>query len=186
MSAATPTQPLSPLRLKKLHRRFQMTDTDKSGYVDAADYQRLAQLFTKLNGLAPDSPEAQRFSTGYAEAWERLRKGADSDGDNRVGLDEYVAYFSVDAHVRAYLDELRVQLLAMMDRDGDGQISRAEYVANARIAGASEPDATEVFGRLDRDGDGFLSQAELHQAAEEYYLGDDPAAPGNDLLGRLN
>lgn len=177
---------LSPLRLKKLRRRFAVTDIDKSGYIDHNDYARLAQHFSKLNGLQAGSAEAQQFAATYHDAWERLRRGADADGDGRVSPAEYIAYFAQEVNVRLYLDELREQLLKMMDTDGDGRISRDEYVANSRVAGAPEAYATDLFGRLDRNGDGYLSREELHLAMEEYYLGDDPDAPGNGLLGPLD
>jgi hypothetical protein len=37
----------------------------------------------------------------------------------------------------------------------------------------------------DRDGDGYLTSEEVVRAVDELMIGDDPDAPGNELLGPL-
>ena len=49
--------------------------------------------------------------------------------------------------------------------------------------GGLDQDARNAFRYLDRDGDGYLDVAEIVKAVEEFYLSDDPDAPGNWLLG---
>ena len=46
------------------------------------------------------------------------------------------------------------------DANGDGQISRAEFLA------ASEKRASQMFDRLDANGDGVVNQAEREKAHE--------------------
>lgn len=44
-----------------------------------------------------------------------------------------------------------------MDTDGDGKISKKEFVAAQKDAGKAE----SRFAQLDKDGDGFLTQQEM-------------------------
>lgn len=76
--------------------------------------------------------------------------------------------------------------MAQIDRDGDGRVSLAEFVAYyqevlpALVTPKASPGAngeqdiatTELFDRLDQDGDGKLSEAEL-RAAEKILLALD-------------
>ena len=74
-------------------------------------------------------------------------------------------------------------MLELWDRDGDGKLSADEYVKLEWCYGVTEEAAREAFRHLDRDGDGYLTLEEGMKAIEEFYLSDDPDAPGNWLFG---
>jgi hypothetical protein len=77
-------------------------------------------------------------------------------------------------------------LIGALDRDGNGSLSRDEYVRMYDALGVPPSTSTEAFKRLDRDGSGELSYAEFRQAIVEFYLSGDPNAPGNWLLGAMD
>jgi Ca2+-binding EF-hand superfamily protein len=177
---------LSELRRRKLTRMFRLTDHDHSGGVERGDFERLALYSALDGGFEPDGPEHRRLSAGMAAHWERLCRAADRGGDGAISLDEYLRYFGDADNAVAWADDIGDVLMAMMDPKHDGRISRTEYIAGQAPLGPSDGDAANIFGRLDRDGDGYLSRDELVRALHEYFLADDPDAPGNELLGPLS
>ncbi|MGH6657236.1 MAG: hypothetical protein ACRDVE_18790, partial [Actinocrinis sp.] len=51
--------------------------------------------------------------------------------------------------------------------------------------GVCADDAERAFKAVDRNGDGILSVDEVQKAIREFYLSDDPRAPGNLIFGPL-
>jgi Ca2+-binding EF-hand superfamily protein len=45
--------------------------------------------------------------------------------------------------------------------------------------------SAEAFDRLDRDDSGVLTEDNVIEAVKEFYLSNDPNAPGNALYGEL-
>lgn len=48
-----------------------------------------------------------------------------------------------------------------MERDGDGKISKREFLASPRMERLPAEQREAIFGRLDRDGDGFIEPEEI-------------------------
>ena len=176
---------LSELRRQKLIRMFRLTDHDHSGGVERADFERFAWHYALDGGFSLGSPEHNRLADHMTAQWERLCRAVDRSGDEVVTLDEYLAYFGDGANAAAWIGDVGEMLMAMMDPDHDGRVSLAEYIASRPPMGPSDGEAAAIFARLDRDHDGYLTMAELHQALAEYFLADDPEAPGNELLGPI-
>lgn len=74
-------------------------------------------------------------------------------------------------------------IITLLDTDKDNNVSAAEYAAYLTVCGATAAEITDTFGRLDHNGDGYLTADELHQNAAEFFFSNDPAAPGNWLVG---
>lgn len=112
-----------------------------------------------------------------AEAFDQL----DADGDGFIGADE----------VPAQLAERFGQAVARADRDGDGKLSRREWLAISRRLAASQqppadPQATRqtvrrLLNRFDRNGDGRLTEAEAPPRLAENFARAD--ADGDGQLG---
>jgi Ca2+-binding EF-hand superfamily protein len=47
-------------------------------------------------------------------------------------------------------------------------------------------ETTEAFTSLDRGSKGYLTEQDLVVAVQEFYLSDDPDAPGNVLYGPIS
>jgi Ca2+-binding EF-hand superfamily protein len=74
-------------------------------------------------------------------------------------------------------------LMNWQDKDKDGRVSWTEFLGSAVIFGQTPAEAEEAFRHLDRDADGYLNTDEWLRNTEEFFMSDDPKAPGNWLLG---
>jgi len=176
---------LTQFQQRKLEKMFELYDANKDGYIEAADYERVGEGFATGTGCAPGSPDFERLRATYLGFWEHLRQAADADQDGKVTREEFVASYETLLAMRETIEQVSRGILQMTDRDGDGKISRGEYGANMQAYGLDAPAADEAFGHLDRDGDGFIDTDELMQNVEEFFFGEDEAAPGNWLVGPL-
>ncbi|MCW2948972.1 MAG: calcium sensor EFh [Actinoallomurus sp.] len=62
----------------------------------------------------------------------------------------------------------------------------ASEFQRSKIAGVFDPmDADEIFPLLDLNGDGYLSRDEFTRLWTQFWVGDDPEAPGTWVFGRF-
>jgi Ca2+-binding EF-hand superfamily protein len=178
---------LSEFQKRKLTALFHHHDVDKDGYLAKDDYEQFVKNFGEIQNHSPGSPEYETFYTQTMAAWQHVQQVADKDKDNRVSLQEFLESYDVTLSDENIYNQLVIEygksLLALWDRDGDGRLSGEEYVTLFGCYGIGEETAGEAFRHLDRDGNGYLSLDELMKGAEEFYLSDDPDAPGNWMIG---
>jgi Ca2+-binding EF-hand superfamily protein len=178
---------LTELRKRKLTVAFHHHDMDNDGFIGKADYEQFVKRFCEIQNYSPGSPEYEAMYTQTMAAWEHVRNVADKDGDNRVSLEEFLESYDVTLSDENLTNQLLTEyiksLLAWWDRDGDGRLSGVDYVTLSGCYGVGEEAAREAFRHLDRNGSGYLTIEELMKNTEEFYLGDDPDAPGNWMLG---
>ena len=67
---------------------------------------------------------------------------------------------------------------------GDGRISAAEYRQLIEAWNGRRTDTDAIFPLLDLDGDGHLSADEFTRLWTDFWVGDDPDAPGTWVFGR--
>jgi Ca2+-binding EF-hand superfamily protein len=179
---------LTELQIRKLTVLFQHHDLDNDGYLARADYEEYARRMCEALDLAPGSPQCDAVYAQTLAAWDtEVLRAFDTDGDNRVSLEEHLAAYDVsinDPVLRKRLQQdYADSMVKLWDRDGDGRLSDTDYVALLGCYGVPEEAARQAFRHLDRDGDGYLLAEELLKAVEEFHLSDDPDAPGNWLVG---
>jgi Ca2+-binding EF-hand superfamily protein len=176
---------LTALQRRKLTHLFGMSDADGDGLVEWADYERIADNVARASGVETGGPGHERVRSAYLGFWDSLQQLADADHDGRVTLAEYLAAYEHLLAAKEPVMRIAQAIIGMADRDHDGRIVEAEYLALLRAYDIAEDGAREAFRRLDRDSDGAVDTGELLTNAEEYFYSDDPAAPGNWLLGPL-
>jgi hypothetical protein len=178
---------LTDLQKRKLTVLFQHHDMDEDGFLGKADYERFAERFCEVQGYAPDSPQGEAAHAQNMAVWEQVRQVADKDGDGRVTLEEYLGSWNVTLSDKKLYDQLVTgyaqSLLALWDRDGDGRLSGVEYAAFLGCYGVGEESAREAFRHLDPDGHGYLTLETLTRRYDEFFLVDDPDAPGSWVFG---
>jgi hypothetical protein len=70
-----------------------------------------------------------------------------------------------------------------LDMDHDGGVALEDYRYYYACSGQRLSDAGGNFAKLDLNGDGRISREEFTRLCTDFFLGDDPQAPGNWLFG---
>jgi Ca2+-binding EF-hand superfamily protein len=106
-----------------------------------------------LQKMDTDGDGALSAAEGEAAA-EKMLDRLDANGDGILTKGEFMARkgsVRLSSTRRQKLDELRAKRFAVMDKDGDGQVSAAEFFAAAQ----------QRFTAADADGDGRVTKDEL-------------------------
>ncbi|MEV2253826.1 EF-hand domain-containing protein [Streptomyces sp. NPDC050147] len=170
----------SGLRAKYV-RRFHILDFAGDGYVDRSDVEARAQRL--LDGMAEpaETPRAAAVREGAVAFWLGLAKLAGVQDSDRLDQEAFVGALlrarelgtigdlvgpSVEAHV------------ALVDSDGDGSVSLAEFLRSQSASGMAEADSRQAFEQLDRNGDGRLDVEEWQRAVVDFYTSDSEDQAG--------
>jgi Ca2+-binding EF-hand superfamily protein len=153
--------------------RFKAMDKDGDGKVSKEEFTGPKPLFGPIdrdaNGFLTQEEMRAFGAAGGPARFERLR-ALDKDGDGKISQDEFTgpkprfARLDVDGNGFLTLEEFlkapeppaapdaapRPPRLRLLDKDGDGRVSRQEFNGPARL-----------FERLDANKDGYLSIDDL-------------------------
>jgi len=178
---------LSDVQLKKLPKMFALNDNNGDGVISQEDFEEAARVLGRFRGLAPGTSDYADMHRTIIARWDEMRARIDADGDNRITLEEWLAYWdrvlATEGEYERVGKPFSVVVARMLDTDGDGQISPAEYTHWLSRWGVDEAAALECFAHLDRDGRGHLSEDAFVSLVREFFQSSDPGAPGNWLLG---
>jgi hypothetical protein len=173
----------SDFQRRKIVGVFDAMDREDRGFLVEDDFVALAQRWTTLRGLTPESEQYPRLQAIMLEWWASLAS-ASEDG-RRATLDDVMA---VVDQLPAMLDAVSATADAMfeaVDANGDGSISRAEYRQLIEAWNGRTTDTDQIFGLLDLDGDGHLSREEFRRLWTQFWVEDDPQAPGTWVFGHF-
>lgn len=182
---------LNELQKRKLAHLFALLDVDDDGTIDRMDYTASADRLVTAFGYAPGSAESENVRDRYERLWEAVTLPMDTDGDERVDVEEYSSgmdrfvTMSDDGYL-THIAPIANAFYDLIDGDGDGRITRTEYVRMAASAFRLSEDAgSTAFDKLDRDGNGSLSRDELHAANEQFFRSPEENARGNWIFGPI-
>lgn len=185
---------LGDLHERKASHYFDLIDEDGNGLIEVGDFALRAQRLAEAQHLTEEA-ERNALRQEVLTWWEHICTVADFDGDARISLPEWKAYWrsirravlrddGADDHdTLRTLERAARGTLRAVDRDGTGRVTETEYADWLAAWGAEGTE--EAFRRLDRGEKGFLTEADLVVAVQEFYLSDNPSAPGNALYGPL-
>jgi len=181
---------LGDFQTRKAAYYFDLIDEDGNGLIEVSDFALRAQRLAEAQGLSGEE-DREALRSEVLAWWEHICAIADFDGDARVSLPEWKAYWRSlqrgmdrgEGNTVQTLERAARGTLRAIDRDGTGRVTEREYGDWLAAWGATGTE--DAFRQLDRGGKGFLTEADLIVAVHEFYLSDDPAAPGNALYGPL-
>src|SRR5919199_2629680 len=179
---------LTELQRKKLSYYFQGFDIDKNGVLEESDFDRIVDAYAEAYQITQDSATYQYISSTFAKnRWDTLAKEADTNVDNKVTLDEWLSYHDNllnDSKSDFLWLKITSALFDVLDVDKDGSLGLEEYKSMYRIYGFGDENlATEIFAKLDFDGDGKIRKNDAMNLVTDFYLSDNPQAPGNLFFG---
>ncbi|MCF6466979.1 hypothetical protein FAF44_00935 [Nonomuraea sp. MG754425] len=176
--------------LDKMHKIIQLLDDNGDGALTLDDFYGAADRVTLAFGHTHGSQAHHLIRDAYTQIWDKTYAPMDSDQDNILTFDELV-----DAHHDALHDPttgyehfrpLAQAFLTLADGDGDGVISRHEFVQTMIHAfRLTEDAARDAFDALDETGGGDLTHDQVHLAAKGFFCTDDPGAYGAGLFGPI-
>src|SRR5262249_42902549 len=138
-------------------------------------------------GLTPGHSDYEDLYRTIMSRWNNIREACDADGDNRVTLKEWLAYWdkvlAADGEYERVGKPFSAVVARTLDLDGDGRISPREDAQWLSRWKVDEKAALDCFARLDLNGDGYLSVDEFVTLVAQYFQSSDPSSPGNWLLG---
>jgi Ca2+-binding EF-hand superfamily protein len=173
---------------RKLEKVFGSFDVDADGVIDELDITAMAQIWCDTYEVAPRTADWRRIHGAAHKMWRDIRGSVDADGVKTVTLEEWVVWGDkpeFPEFVERSAIPFSMAVFGAADGDRDGRITVEEMMAAQLKSGMTAEETRGAFDLLDTDHDGFVTAAEYVQAAREFYLSDDPDAPGNSIAGDL-
>jgi Ca2+-binding EF-hand superfamily protein len=171
----------SEFQRRKIAGVFDAMDADDDGFLDKGDFAALTARWTSIRGPG-DHIRLAEIMMGW---WATLLAASDRDRDERVSLDEVLLVVDRLGTMPEAVKGTAEAMFEAIDEDGDGRISAQEYRRLIEAMSGRATDTDTIFPLLDRDGDGHLSLREFIALWREFWAGDDPAAPGSLVFGRV-
>jgi len=192
----------SELMTRKLTKHFQFQDLNGDGLVEKADWEQCAKNLAAIREWDSDSAEYKSILAQHLDIWKNNWQPADSDGDGKVSLAEYLELAdqlksgfrsSSDEKEtepgKTYLDrlfELFGAIFDTIDHDGDGRIDLDNYKGYFNAWGVDESLAGDAFASIDLNGDGILLRMSFIQFGANFFISDEESDFGNLMFGPLN
>ncbi len=180
---------LTDLQRRKLTRMFRYLDGDGDGVLARGDYDRICEALLRAVEAREASPESAEIRESYAVEWGELQAEADARGDGRVTLEGWLSYrdaqLSGPDAFAVMIEPYVHTVFALLDRDGDGSLTRADVRRYLGLYGMSTEALAEIFEHIDPERRGVFSRAAIGELARDFYFSDDERAPGSWLLGRF-
>ena len=131
----------------KADERFSAADTDSSGTISLAEFEAAKFADGKRKGMRTKRKMRER------------KRQARSTADSQVRADRKAAR-------AAHKEQVRAELFALMDTDGDGSVSAEEHANADHHALRKTAVKRTMFTRLDANSDGQLTRDELPNRVE--------------------
>ena len=167
---------------------FNLFDTNRDGFLERSDIDRVIDRVAEVLGHQVGSPEYAMIQSEYSALWDTLI-ALDTDVDGRLSTEEWLRVFGdlADAaqNQKEVFEAVFSRMFALFDTNSDGKVSAVEFESWLVAHGATESNASTAFRKLDRSGDGEFSRWEVRKAIAEFVSSEEPDAPGNWLFGKF-
>lgn len=146
-------QPLREAWTKQLRRYFDFLDRDQDGMLNSFE----AEFVFSNNAIQQMLQNGQAFNRPNEVG--RTLADFDRDGDQKVSFDEFVAYYApataglvrVQPNVNRdqFAEVLTEDLFKLLDRDGDGRLSKSELIEMEKLLPALDQNEDECLTALE-------------------------------------
>jgi Ca2+-binding EF-hand superfamily protein len=170
---------------RKISGVFGAMDADHDGFLTESDFRALTSRWLELRGTDGSTPEGEKLAAIMMGWWATLLGASDRDRDGKVTLDEVLDVVDALPKTPGAVTGTADAMFEAVDENGDGAITADEYHRLIAAWNGVDTPTEDVFAHLDLDGDGRLSRADFTGHWYEFWAGDDPAAPGSWVFGRV-
>lgn len=178
---------LTELQTRKLLKLFCMYDGDHNEYLVQKDFEKIADKIATVKNMGSRSPKFLALKGRFLQVWKSLSTQADTSGDKKVCLNEWLAYYANILNDKdKYLQEvqsLMTLIFDVFDDNGDGQLSQEEWAQLFQVYNVHPAYAPTAFSRLDMNGDGLLNQEEILVLIDDFFCGSDTDSVANSMFG---
>lgn len=168
---------------QKWHYFFSVLDTDRNGVLQPSDFILVADRISDLV-LFQDPDKLSNLTSKSYRLFIQITTDIQKE-ETTITRDEWIKFFSevVLARPVKYITTTARYIFSLFDQDGDGYISRDEYLNMLQAYGLNLDEIEDNFALLDLDDDGFISKFEMVQAFEAFFLSNNRSDPGNWIYG---
>lgn len=187
---------MTPFLEQKLEHKFHLLDVNGNGVLEAADFERVVEVLAEERNWSEGHPRYAQLAKTNQELWQVLFDFCGGEEDGTVTMDDWF-----DFHANAIYYERRIGhempgmertlermsefFHELLDSNGDGVVTEADYVEFLAAHGLEEEVAAASFIHMDRNADGLLSKQEVLLLIREFYFSEETQAPGNWFFGCL-
>ncbi|MEV7831241.1 EF-hand domain-containing protein [Streptomyces subrutilus] len=178
----------SAVKNQKFAVLFTWFDQDQDGQLSEDDMRTTAKVFAQV-ARDEDHSNISALHSAFEQWWQLLLQHADTDGDGQISRTEFITTMEASVtspeHFESAVMAIADAVMNAADTDTDGVLSRDEYIRMYETLGVAPELSGPAFTRLDLDGNGVISHDEFRAAIVDFYLSNNPDAPGNYLLGPI-
>jgi len=181
------TKMVSDLRKKKLNYIFDtFFDINQDGSIEENDFELAIENIAKLRGYKKGGPRYQDTNDSFLKIWENLRSRADTNKDNKVSREEWIAMWASPDPVNNDWKTLYKEFMfRLQDANADGGIDAEEFVSVTGTFGVKADEAKKAFDKITAGGK-EVNMAYYTELWGQFFTSDDAAAAGNCIFGRTS
>ncbi|MFE7135772.1 EF-hand domain-containing protein [Streptomyces sp. NPDC057638] len=160
---------------------FSLFDADGNGFLEPADFALMAtRTVAALPGA--DQRAARELFDAFREYGETLVSELDTDGDGRVSPEEFTAVVLDPGRFGAAVDRFARALSGIGDPDGDGFVTRPDFLALMTAIGFQRPNIEALFASFEPAGGDRVPAAAWAAEIRDFYHPDKAGVPGDHLV----
>jgi Ca2+-binding EF-hand superfamily protein len=179
---------VSELRKNKLNYVFDtFFDINQDGSIERNDFDMAIENISKLRGYKAGGPRHKDTSDSFLSIWEKLRQHADTNKDNAVSREEWIALWAEAGGPNEDWKNLYKDFMfRLQDANADGSIDADEFITVTNTFGVPKEEATKAFAKISNDGKTEITPAFYATLWKEFFSADDAAALGNNIFGKTS
>lgn len=181
---------LTPLQERKARRMFEIFDTNKDGTVERDDFNLILNRLAQVVPFSKQSETYRGLNYLYQNRWKKMLFFADSDKDEQISAEEWIAYCNSLIEKDSYEEDILpitcyvIRLFADQNQKEDFRIDVSVFEKFFDAYGIEKELAQKTFEKLDVNKKGYLTEEQVTQYWREFYESDDENALGNWFFGR--
>ncbi|WP_049658997.1 EF-hand domain-containing protein [Kitasatospora sp. MY 5-36] len=160
---------------------FSLFDADGNGAIEPADFDLMGSRVVAALPQA-DEEARDRLLDALQRYWRTLVTELDADGDGRISPEEFTAVVLDPERFDATIDEFARALSELGDPDGDGLVTRPDFLTLMTAIGFDHRNTTalfDAFGPVDGDR---VPVAVWAEGIRDYYRPEKAGIPGDRLV----